>query len=104
MQHGEEFLGPDHIFEVASGFMAAKHLFVANGVGLFDALANGPKTLPELDAEIALSPRILTIVADAMVATGLLEREGDRYRNGRDAAMFLTEDSPAGMKEFVTFW
>ena len=28
-------LTPEPIFEVASGFMAAKHLFVANEVGLF---------------------------------------------------------------------
>jgi hypothetical protein len=28
---------PDLIFQVANGFMAAKHLFVANEVGLFEA-------------------------------------------------------------------
>ncbi len=31
---------PESIFQVASGFMAAKHLFIANEVGLFDQLAN----------------------------------------------------------------
>lgn len=33
---------PDSIFQVASGFMASKHLYVANEVGLFEQLAEGP--------------------------------------------------------------
>ena len=36
---------PESIFQLASGFMAAKHLFVANEIGLFDKLAPGPATL-----------------------------------------------------------
>ena len=37
-------LTPDDIFQIASGFMAAKHLFVANEVGLFVQLAEGSAT------------------------------------------------------------
>jgi hypothetical protein len=36
------------IFQVANGFMAAKYLFIANEVGLFERLAEGPATLDEL--------------------------------------------------------
>jgi hypothetical protein len=36
---------PDPIFQVASGFLAAKHLFVAVEIGLFEKLAQGPATL-----------------------------------------------------------
>jgi len=39
---------PESIFQLASGFMAAKHLFVANEIGLFDKLASGPATLDTL--------------------------------------------------------
>jgi hypothetical protein len=35
----------DSIFQIASGFMAAKHLFVANEIGLFTSLADGRATL-----------------------------------------------------------
>ena len=38
-------VAPDSILQVASGFMASKHLFVANEVGLFGHLADGPCTL-----------------------------------------------------------
>jgi hypothetical protein len=33
---------PDSIMEVARGFMAAKHLFAASSIGLFETLADGP--------------------------------------------------------------
>jgi hypothetical protein len=36
---------PDLIFQVASGFMAAKHLFVANEIGIFEHLRAGSATL-----------------------------------------------------------
>ena len=39
---------PESIFQVATGFMAAKHLFVANEVGLFEKLAGGSAGLDEL--------------------------------------------------------
>ena len=41
--HGgsHEAVAPDAIFQIASGFMAAKHLFVANELGIFAALADG---------------------------------------------------------------
>jgi hypothetical protein len=35
---------PDRIFQIANGFMTEKHLFVANEVGLFVALAASPAT------------------------------------------------------------
>ena len=38
-------LTPEPIFQIASGFLAAKHLFVAVEVGLFERLARGPATL-----------------------------------------------------------
>ena len=60
-------VNPAKIFEVASGFMAAKHLFVANEVGLFEKLAEGPATLDELTKRIGIPRRTTRIVADAMV-------------------------------------
>src|SRR5215204_1405664 len=61
---------PDSLFQIASGFMAAKHLFVA----------------------------------DAMVALGLLAREGDRYQNGAVAATFLSGATLADLRPFLRFW
>jgi hypothetical protein len=39
---------PEPIFRVASEFVAARHLFVAKEVGLFEEVTEGPATLDEL--------------------------------------------------------
>ena len=79
-------VAPDILFQIAGGFMAAKHLFIANEVGLFAHLAGGSATLDDLAQRTGNARRRLRIVADAVVTLGLLEREGDRYRNGPVAA------------------
>ena len=81
---------PDPIMRIALGFMAAKHLFVASAIGLFEQLAAGPATLEELAAKCGVPRRTLGISADAMASLGLVERDGDRYRNSPTAMAFLS--------------
>lgn len=95
---------PEPIFQLASGFMASKHLFAASELGLFEALAEGPTDLAGLAARTGLTARAARISADAMVALGLLERDGDRYANGAVAAAFLTGSGPADMRPLLRFW
>src|ERR1700694_3356741 len=80
---------PDPIMRIAMGFMAAKHLFVASEIGVFENLAGGPATLDELAAKCGVPRRTLGISADAMVSLGLLQRDGDRLSNSPTAAAFL---------------
>lgn len=95
---------PEPIFEIASGFMAAKHLFVANEVGLFEQLADGPATLEELAERTGVARHRLRILADAMVVLGFVERRGDLYRNAPVAATFLSGRTPADLRPFLRFW
>lgn len=97
-------VNPEPIMRLASGFMAAKHLFAANELGLFEALAEGPTTIDGLAARTGLTVRAARISADAMVALGLLERDGDHYRNGAEAAAFLAGTTPADLRPFLRFW
>ena len=69
---------PDPIMRIALGFMAAKHLFTASAIGLFEVLAGGPATLDELATACGASRRTVGISADAMVSLGLLERDDGR--------------------------
>jgi len=84
--------------------MAAKHLFAANELGLFEALADSPTTIEGLAARVGLTQRAARISADAMVALGLLERDGDTYRNSVEAAQFLAGRGPADLRPFLRFW
>jgi len=97
-------LSPEPIMRIASGFMAAKHLFVASELGIFEALADAPATLDALAARTGLTTRTARISADAMVALELLERSGEEYSNSPVAAVFLTGRTPADLRAFLKFW
>ena len=97
-------VSPEPIMRLASGFMAAKHLFAANELGIFEGLADSPATIDALADRTGLTRRAARISADAMVALGLLERDGDTYRNGEAAAAFLTGRTPADLRPFLRFW
>ena len=95
---------PDPIMGIAMGFMAAKHLFVASEIGLFTGLAQGPATLDELAATCGIPRRTAGISADAMVSVGLLERDGERYRNSEAAAAFLAGQPGPDLRPMLRFW
>jgi SAM-dependent methyltransferase len=95
---------PDLIFQVANGFMAAKHLFVANEVGLFGALEESPAGLDDLAKRTDVPRRTLRILADAMVALGLVERQGDLYQNSPAASAFLSGRPGADLRPALRYW
>jgi O-methyltransferase domain/Dimerisation domain len=95
---------PDLIFQVANGFMAAKHLFVANEIGLFEALVDAPATLDDLAQRTGTPRRTLRILSDAMVALGFVERQGDLYRNSVVAATFLSGRTTADLRPALRYW
>lgn len=94
---------PDPIMRIAMGFMAAKHLFVATEIGVFEGLADRPATIEELAAKCGVPRRTAGIIADAMVSVGLLERERDRYFNSTTSAAFLSGRG-ADLRPMLRFW
>jgi ubiquinone/menaquinone biosynthesis C-methylase UbiE len=95
---------PERIFQVATGFMAAKHLFVAGEIRLFEALADGPLALDEIAQGINVPRRTTRIIADAMVALGFLSFDGSRYQNAPVAMAFLSGRGSADFRPFLRFW
>ncbi len=95
---------PDPIMRIALGFMAAKHLFVASEIGIFEKLAGGPLTLDELAAASGIPFRTLRISVDAMASLGLVEREDGRYRNSAAAAAFLAGAPGPDLRPMLRFW
>ena len=95
---------PEPIIKVAMGFMAAKHLFVASEVGLFEALAAGPATIEELASRTGVPARTIGITAAAMVSLGLIEQDGDRYQNGEPAAACLAGKLGPDLRPMLRFF
>jgi len=95
---------PEPVMKIAMGFMAAKFLFAANEIGLFEALASGPASLGELATRIGVPSRTTAIVAAAMVSLGLIEQEEGRYRNSAEAAAFLSGGPGFDLRMALRFW
>jgi predicted O-methyltransferase YrrM len=90
-------LDPSHILQVGMGFFASKALLSAVELGLFTELARKPRTANEIAKTLKLHPRAVPDFPDALVALGLLQREGDGpegiYSNTPETAAFLDRNS-----------
>ena len=95
---------PESIMRIGAGFMATKHLFVACELGLFTALAEGPRSIDEIAAALGIPGRTARISADACVSLGLVRRDGERYVNAPDAQAFLTGRGPMDLRPWARFW
>lgn len=77
---------PVDITELGTAFCTAKILLSALELGVFSELAGGPATEADLCARLGLHTRAAADFLDALVALGLLARDGERYRNSATAA------------------
>jgi precorrin-6B methylase 2 len=94
-----------HIRQIGTGFFASKTLLSAVELGLFTELAKGPMTGQDIASSLGLHPRAIPDFPDALVALGLLGRDGDgpdaRYENTPDTATFLDRRSPQYIGGFL---
>jgi SAM-dependent methyltransferase len=68
---------------------------------MFEKLARESLTLEALAERMVVPFRTTRIVADAMVALGLLQRHGDCYCNTEVAAAFLSGAAGTGLRPFL---
>ena len=87
--------GPvERLDEIASGFQAAKVLFAAAELRLFDLLREPGASAEEIARATGGSPRGLRILLDALVALELVSKRGESYRNRPEHESELLEGSP----------
>lgn len=86
---------PDRILELAVGFWGAKTLLSAVELGLFTELARGPLDAETLRVRLGLHPRSARDFFDALVALGMLDRQGTRYANTPATDLFLDRAKPS---------
>ena len=80
---------PEKIMQLGLGFWGAKTLLSAIEVGLFTELKDGPLGVQGLAERLGLHSRSARDFFDALVSLGMLEREGDLYRNTAETDLFL---------------
>jgi hypothetical protein len=92
----EEETVPDKILELGLGFWGSKTLLSAVELGVFSALAAGPIRSDALIEKLGLHQRSARDFLDALVALGMLNREGgDRYANTPATDLFLDPSKPS---------
>ena len=69
----------DELRALAFRFRESRAVFAGVELGVFEALAVGSSRASELASELALDTRGLAILLDALVALGVLVRDGERY-------------------------
>ena len=84
---------PSRIFQIGTGFFAAKTLLTAVKLELFTVLATQSLSAAEIKRRLGLQDRGLYDFLDALVALGFLQRKGIKenafYSNAPDSEMFL---------------
>ncbi len=94
---------PSVVLDLLSAYRKSKAMFAAASLGVFDALAAGPKPADALARELACDPDALGRLLDACVMIGLLAHTPQGYADTPAAAAYLTRSSPRGMLGYVAY-
>jgi hypothetical protein len=86
---------PDRILQLGLGFWGSKTLLSAVELGLFSELAKGPLAGEALRERLGLHQRSARDFFDALVALGMLARDGDQYSNTAETDLFLDRARPS---------
>jgi demethylspheroidene O-methyltransferase len=86
--------------DLTAGFVYSQALFACARLKLFDALASGPSSVPDLAARLALSEDATRRLLDAAASLDLAERRsGGRYGLGQLGAAFLGNPAALALVE-----
>jgi acetylserotonin N-methyltransferase len=95
---------PGNILDLLQAFRCSKVLFAAVSLGVFDALAAGPKPPQQaLADELKANPDALERLLDACVGLRLLDRDEQGYRNTPAASAYLYSASPQRLTGYVRY-
>lgn len=85
---------PQGIMQLGNGFCQAQVLLTAVELDLFTVLHAGPATEAEIRGRLGIHGRGLRDCLRLLVALGLLEEDGGRYRNSPGSGRYLVSGEP----------
>jgi len=94
---------PTQILDLLSAFRRSKTMFAGVSLGIFDALAAGPKSPGALAAELHADPGALERLLGACVGLQLLERTSAGYQNTPATAAYLCKGSPRRLTGYIGY-
>jgi O-methyltransferase/methyltransferase family protein len=89
------------LWDLVRGAIATKALGVAADLGIADALADGPRGVDELAAEVGADPDTLNRILRALASDGVFAEERPRRFRNTEASDLLRRDGPGSWREFA---
>jgi hypothetical protein len=89
------------LWDLVRGATATKALGIAADLGIADALANGPRAVDELAAEVGAEPDTLNRILRALASDGVFAEEKPRFFRNTDASELLRRGGPGSWREFA---
>jgi hypothetical protein len=98
-----ENTGPNYLVQLSRGYWLSQTLFVAHQIGIFEFLANGPKSAEEISTHFKLDPRATPIFLTALMTLGLLTRDNwQQYNNSPLSNQYLVKGRQDYMGDFIS--
>ncbi len=94
---------PAVVLELLEAFRRSKVLFAGVALGVFDALADGPKPVGALAQELKADPDALQRLLDACSGLRLLTRGPDGFANTPAAGAYLCRTSPRRVTGYLNY-
>jgi acetylserotonin N-methyltransferase len=94
---------PSVVVDLIEAFRRSKVMFAAVSLGIFDALAMGPRSAQALADELRLNPDALERLLDGCVNLRLLVKQQEQYANEPVAATYLCRSSPHRLTGYIQY-
>ncbi|MFN7545804.1 MAG: class I SAM-dependent methyltransferase [Acidobacteriota bacterium] len=94
---------PEPVFFLIEAFRRSQALFTAVDLKIFDALEDGAQGVGQLADRIEANPDALERLLSTCVHLGLLDKEGELYRNPPLASVYLCRRSPQALVGYIEY-
>ena len=91
------------IMALSTAFWEAQVLLTANRIGVFDALAEGPKHLEAICERLNTKPRPTRLLLKACVAQGLLQETAAGFGNSIESDAYLVSGKPTFLGNAIRY-
>jgi ubiquinone/menaquinone biosynthesis C-methylase UbiE len=91
------------IMALSTAFWDAQVLLTANRIGVFDALAEGPKKIEAMCKVLNTQPRPTRLLLKACIALGLLRETDAGYATSEEADAYLVPGKPAYLGNAIRY-
>ncbi|MDQ7821506.1 MAG: methyltransferase [Candidatus Eremiobacteraeota bacterium] len=90
------------VMEISNAYRQSAVLFAGHSMGVFDLIEKAPGNSELLAEGLRCDARAVEILLNALAAMGLLEKEGEIFRNSVQASRYLVKSSPSYLGALVT--